>query len=41
MPARAAVPDPEPAPVAVNCTPTVFEDAPIDVKLVVPTVQMV
>jgi len=32
------VPDPLPAPVAVNITPTAFEDAPIDVKFDVPVV---
>ena len=31
-----AVPDPEPTPVATNVVPTVFEAAPIAVKLVVP-----
>jgi hypothetical protein len=33
-----ATPVPDPAPVAVNDTPTVFEAAPIAVKSVVPTV---
>jgi hypothetical protein len=32
-----AVPDPVPALVAVNTTPTVLEEAPIKVKLVDPT----
>ena len=36
-----AVPSPVPTPVAVNTTPTVLDAAPIDVKLVVPTVRIV
>ena len=36
-----ATPEPEPAPVAVNTTPTVFADAPIAVKSVDPTVLII
>ena len=35
-----AVPEPDPAPVAVKFMPTVFAEAPIAVKLVVPTVNI-
>ena len=38
---KLAVPVPDPAPVAVKITPIVLAEAPIDTKLVVPTVTMV